>query len=154
RQLALQSLDLRIELVSLGLDALDRVLDQAGELDLGAGVLLDRGLEHLDRLGGVGVAAAGVGGALEPRLQRRGAPRLLFLRDHLVEVDLAHEGALLELLEVEPEQLVADREAVPAVAELGGDLLAAPVPDLDRAAPEIPAHRVGLAAALELELES
>src|SRR5439155_17796163 len=101
-----------------------------------------------------GVAAARIGGALQPHVERSSATRLLVAGDHLLQLALAHERALLELLGVEAEQGLADRELVAALAEARSDLLAAIVPHLDRAALEIAPDRDRLAPGLELELDA
>ena len=154
RVVVLQRVDVGIQRGELRVQTLDRVLDPQRGVEQRLGVA-GRGLvEHAQRLVRGGVAGPRVGGALQPRLQRVQAAVLLVGRHHLVEMLLAHERALLELLGVEPQQVLADRVFVLALQVTGGELLAAPVPHRHRALVEVADQRVALAAALELQLDA
>ena len=152
-EVVLQGVDLGIQQLALGLESLDRGLDPERGTELGAGIGLRGPLQRPQRLDRVGVTDSRVGGVLEPRLERRGAPRLLVARHHLLELALADERALLELRRVEPQAHLPDRELVLAEAIGFRHLATAVVPHLHRAALEVARHRELLPGGLELELD-
>ena len=150
----LERVHVGLECLAQRLEPADHVLDPDRGAELGREELGRGPVECRDRLDRARIAGARVGCLLEACVQRRHAAILLLVGDDLLELALAQERALRELLDVEAEELLPDGEVVLAGEELGGDLLSAPVPYLDGAAGEIALHGVALAAGIELELDA
>ena len=109
RVIVLQGLELGLEGRLLQLEALDGGVHGAGGLHLGLGVAANRGFQHAQRLGGVGVADPRVGRALEPRVKGRAAALLLVGRRDIDRQQLAqridrqvHLAAFLALMPIVP----------------------------------------------------